>query len=132
MLISTCTRGEQPFGIVARDKDGFVLTGRALVLEGRHTPETIVAYTFQEGVKLALDNGWRQVTLEGDAIGIVHRLANPGLDLSTPAAILNDKSLHMRWCPQDRSGANIIKLFQINSPLPVHTKTQVLSIVLQL
>ncbi|KAK8621803.1 hypothetical protein V6N13_081236 [Hibiscus sabdariffa] len=88
--------GRAAIGIVVRDRNGFVLAGRASMLEGSHTAETAEAYAFQEGVKLTLNKVWQQVVLEGDAIGIVHRLANSGLDLSTPAAILDVTQKRLR------------------------------------
>ncbi|KAK8487261.1 hypothetical protein V6N13_015099 [Hibiscus sabdariffa] len=87
------------FGIVARDMDSFVLTRKASMMEGRHTLEIVEAYAFQEGVMMALDKGWQHVVLEGDVINIVHRLANPDLKLSTPAAILKATSQRLQSDP---------------------------------
>ncbi|KAK8662913.1 hypothetical protein V6N13_024799 [Hibiscus sabdariffa] len=91
--------GKAAIGIVARDSDGFVLKGKTLVLEGSHIAETVIAYAFQEGVQLAVDSDWKHAIVEGDAIHIVHRLANSGLDLSTSTAILNITRQRLRSNP---------------------------------
>ncbi|KAK8715600.1 hypothetical protein V6N13_042930 [Hibiscus sabdariffa] len=50
--------------------------------------ETAKAWAFKEGVTMANENKWQHMIIEGDAISIVNRLTNPGMDLSIPATIL--------------------------------------------
>ncbi|KAK8603604.1 hypothetical protein V6N13_096078 [Hibiscus sabdariffa] len=65
-----------------------MVDGCAFQLRGSHIIDIVEACTFKEGFLMVVSNGWNQVTIEGDAINIVTKLANRELDCSTVAAHL--------------------------------------------
>ncbi|KAK8660401.1 hypothetical protein V6N13_051327 [Hibiscus sabdariffa] len=67
-------------GVIARDQHGLMIDGCARRVEGNHTAETIEAWAFEEGIRLAHINGWESVIVEGDALGIDNRFNAASLD----------------------------------------------------
>ncbi|KAE8681947.1 hypothetical protein F3Y22_tig00111280pilonHSYRG00084 [Hibiscus syriacus] len=63
-------------GIVARDSYGMVLGGMTRQVELPNMAESTEVYAFTQGIRLAVENGWSNVIIEGDAISVVNRLAN--------------------------------------------------------
>ncbi|KAE8687139.1 hypothetical protein F3Y22_tig00111022pilonHSYRG00109 [Hibiscus syriacus] len=81
-------------GVVARDSYGMVIGGLAKKIEPPFSAESSEAAAFTKGIRLASENGWNKVVIEGDAISIVHRLANQVTgkiqDFSTIGLLLNE------------------------------------------
>ncbi|XP_039051361.1 uncharacterized protein LOC120192691 [Hibiscus syriacus] len=81
-------------GVVARDAYGMVIGGFSKKIEPPFSAESSEAAAFTEGIRMAFENGWNKVVIEGDAISIVHRLANQVTgkihDLSTIRLLLNE------------------------------------------
>ncbi|KAE8736154.1 hypothetical protein F3Y22_tig00000132pilonHSYRG00024 [Hibiscus syriacus] len=81
-------------GVVARDSNGMVIAGLAKKINPPCSAESAEVAAFTEGIKLAFENGWNRVVIEGDAISIVNRLANKRTgkiqDLSTIGLLLKE------------------------------------------
>ncbi|XP_039023287.1 uncharacterized protein LOC120155890 [Hibiscus syriacus] len=81
-------------GIVARDSHGMVLGGMAMKIDPPFMAESTEVVAFTHGIRLAIENGWNNVTMEGDAISVVYRLSNQTTnkthDISTVGLLLNE------------------------------------------
>ncbi|XP_039068127.1 uncharacterized protein LOC120214249 [Hibiscus syriacus] len=88
----TCKQMEKvsAIGIVVRDHNGLVLGGMCKPIEQTFTAESAEADAFTQGIKFAVENGWTNATIKGDAITIVSRLVNHKEDVSTIGLILNE------------------------------------------
>ncbi|KAE8666664.1 Protein NRT1/ PTR FAMILY 2.7 [Hibiscus syriacus] len=90
-------------GVVARDSHGMVIAGLAKKINPPCSAESAEVVAFTEGIKLAFENGWNRVVIEGDAISIVNRLANKRTgkiqDLSTIGLLLNEARLLLVRAP---------------------------------
>ncbi|KAE8681243.1 hypothetical protein F3Y22_tig00111332pilonHSYRG00015 [Hibiscus syriacus] len=90
-------------GVVARDSHGMVIAGLAKKINPPSSAESAEVAAFTEGIKLAIENGWNRVIIEGDAISIVNRLANKRTekiqDLSTIGLLLNEARLLLTRAP---------------------------------
>ncbi|KAH1038582.1 hypothetical protein J1N35_040325 [Gossypium stocksii] len=71
------------FGIVARDHDGFVLGGRAGVLEKKVQAEWAELYTLEECMKFAQTKRWPKLEIETDCVSLVNRINGKSVDFST-------------------------------------------------
>lgn len=60
------------FGLVARDHEGFVLGGRAGVLENKTGAEWAELQAFAESVELVREKRWLKVELESDCVNLVN------------------------------------------------------------
>ncbi|KAE8667347.1 hypothetical protein F3Y22_tig00112411pilonHSYRG00033 [Hibiscus syriacus] len=90
-------------GVVARDSQGMVIAGLAKMINPPSSAESAEVAAFTEGIKLAIENGWNRVIIEGDAISIVNRLANKRTgkiqDFSTIGLLLNEARLLLSRAP---------------------------------
>ncbi|XP_039008464.1 uncharacterized protein LOC120136527 [Hibiscus syriacus] len=81
-------------GVVARDSNGMVHGGMAKQIDPPNTTESTKAFAFTQGIRLAIENGWNNVLIKGDAISVVNRLSNRLLnktqDVSTIRLLLNE------------------------------------------
>ncbi|KAK5775357.1 hypothetical protein PVK06_043239 [Gossypium arboreum] len=62
------------FGLVARDHDGFVLGGRAGVLEKNVHAEWAEFYVLEESLNFARTKNWCKLEFESDCVSLVNRL----------------------------------------------------------
>ncbi|MBA0577179.1 hypothetical protein Golob_027484, partial [Gossypium lobatum] len=65
------------FGIIARDHEGFVLGGRAGVLNRNYNAEWVELYALEESIKLARENTWVRLEFESDCASLINRLRRP-------------------------------------------------------
>ncbi|KAK8637030.1 hypothetical protein V6N13_064460 [Hibiscus sabdariffa] len=82
--------------VIASDHHGLVINGCARRIEGVHNAETVEACAFEEGVRMAIANGWENVVIEGDALGIVNRLKATKLDHSVAVTFLTETKETLR------------------------------------
>ncbi|KAK8501219.1 hypothetical protein V6N12_000338 [Hibiscus sabdariffa] len=75
-------------GIVARDHNGLMLDGCSKLIVGSQSPETTEAQAFAEGIILVVEHRWDNVVIERDAVSVVNRLKNPGVDFSVATTYL--------------------------------------------
>ncbi|MBA0669638.1 hypothetical protein Goklo_024759 [Gossypium klotzschianum] len=71
------------FGLVARDHKGFMLGGRAGVLENQTGAEWAELQAFAESVELVREKRWLKVELESDCANLVNRLNKARVDFSS-------------------------------------------------
>ncbi|KAL4295419.1 hypothetical protein GQ457_12G013470 [Hibiscus cannabinus] len=77
-------------GVVARDHNGLLIDARARRLEGSYTPEIVEAYAMAEGFRMAIENGWQNVTFEGDSTGIISKMHADCMDRSVASTYLSE------------------------------------------
>ncbi|MBA0804900.1 hypothetical protein Gohar_004455 [Gossypium harknessii] len=68
------------FGLVARDHDGFVLEGRAGVLEINTGAEWAELQALAESMELAREKRWLKLELESDCANLTSRCYNKAAD----------------------------------------------------
>lgn len=74
----TTTNGRKmSFGLVARDHDGFVLGGRAGVLEKNVQAEWAELHALEESIRFARTKNWLKLEFEADCVSLVNRLNRP-------------------------------------------------------
>ncbi|KAK8478144.1 hypothetical protein V6N11_063381 [Hibiscus sabdariffa] len=83
-------------GLIVRDHHGMMIDGCAKMMEGAHTAETVEGCAFALGIAMAIDNGWNQVIIEGDSMGIVNRLRTNAEDCSVAATYLAQAKVDLR------------------------------------
>ncbi|XP_012435428.1 uncharacterized protein LOC105762054 [Gossypium raimondii] len=96
------------FGIITRDHEGFVMGGRARVLNRNYNAEWAELYALEESINLAKDNSWARVDFESDCASLVNRLRRPNVDLSTLGHRILDLlsnlnphfSFNFKWAPR--------------------------------
>ncbi|MBA0857117.1 hypothetical protein Goshw_007727 [Gossypium schwendimanii] len=96
------------FGIIARDHEGFVLGGRAGVLNRNYNAEWTELYALEESIKLARENTWVRLEFESDCASLINHLRRPNIDFSTMGHriwdllnILNPRfSFMFKWAPR--------------------------------
>ncbi|KAH1114017.1 hypothetical protein J1N35_007395 [Gossypium stocksii] len=71
------------FGIVARDHDGFVLGGRAGVLEKKVQAEWAELYALEECINFTRTKRWPKLEIETDCVSLVNRINGACVDFST-------------------------------------------------
>ncbi|MBA0717436.1 hypothetical protein Golax_005260 [Gossypium laxum] len=71
------------FGLVARDHDGFVLGGRADVLDRNVQAEWAKLYVLEESINLARAKNWLRLEFESNYASLVNRLSKTNVDFST-------------------------------------------------
>lgn len=78
------------FGIVARDHDGFVLGGRAGVLEKNVQAEWAELHALEESISFAQTKNWTKLVFESDCVGLINRLNKTKVDFSTMGHRIKD------------------------------------------
>ncbi|KAK8568709.1 hypothetical protein V6N12_007252 [Hibiscus sabdariffa] len=86
-------------GVIAGYHHGRVLDESVKMLARAHNPYTVEACAFVEGVRMAVSNGWENVIIERDAIGIVNRLNVEELNYSVAASYLIETKTVLRDHP---------------------------------
>ncbi|MBA0643781.1 hypothetical protein Goklo_028040, partial [Gossypium klotzschianum] len=129
------------FGVVARDHDGFVLGGRAGVLESNAGAEWAELQALAECLELAREKRWLKLEVESDCANLVNRLKWARVDFSTygfrirqllnsfdPCIVFNFKFV---WTPRCCNKAadqlckwafknNCTKAFDMDYPIEIH------------
>ncbi|XP_012442051.2 uncharacterized protein LOC105767072 [Gossypium raimondii] len=127
------------FGIIARDHEGFILGGRAGVLNRSYSAEWAEFYALEESVNLAKENLWARVDFESDCASLVNRLRRPNVDLSTLGYCIRDLlsnlnpsfSFVFKWAPRCCNKAadqlcclaftnNCTETFDLDYPREIH------------
>ncbi|MBA0688485.1 hypothetical protein Goari_006269 [Gossypium aridum] len=80
---ATATGRKMSFSLVARDHDGFVLGGRADVLDRNVQAEWAKLYVLEESINLARAKNWLRLEFESNYASLVNRLSKTNVDFST-------------------------------------------------
>ncbi|KAG8498658.1 hypothetical protein CXB51_004994 [Gossypium anomalum] len=86
------------FGVVARDHDGFVLGGRAGVLEKNVQAEWAELHALEESIKFAQTKNWTKLIFESDCVSLINRLNKANVDLSTMGYCIKDILKMLKQC----------------------------------
>ncbi|KAL4309772.1 hypothetical protein GQ457_01G019980 [Hibiscus cannabinus] len=81
---------EATIGIMARNESGLMVDGHAQILR------LTAAWALAKGIKMAVTNGWDNVTIKNDAIGVINRMLSPNNDRSLAALILEEAKKTIR------------------------------------
>ncbi|MBA0817481.1 hypothetical protein Gohar_022040 [Gossypium harknessii] len=92
------------FGLVARDHDGFVLGGRAGVLEINAGAEWVELQALAESMELAQEKRWLKLELESDYANMAPQCCNKAVDQLCKWAYKN----------------NCTKAFDMDYPFEIH------------
>ncbi|MBA0582623.1 hypothetical protein Gorai_024760, partial [Gossypium raimondii] len=71
------------FGLVARDHDGFVLGGRAGVMDKNVQAEWAEVHELEESISFARTKNWLKLQFESNCVNLVNRLNRTKADFST-------------------------------------------------
>ncbi|KAG8493008.1 hypothetical protein CXB51_012636 [Gossypium anomalum] len=90
--------GKTCFGIVVRDHEGFVLGGRAGVMEKKVQAECTELHALEESINFAQNRNWTKLIFELDCVGLINWLNKTKIDCSTMGHHIKDIINKLKQC----------------------------------
>ncbi|MBA0661886.1 hypothetical protein Goklo_006116 [Gossypium klotzschianum] len=80
---TTANGRKMSFGLVAKDHDGFVLGGRASVMDKNVQAKWAELHVLEESISFARTKNWLRLEFESDYVSLMNRLTRMKADFST-------------------------------------------------
>ncbi|KAL4388185.1 hypothetical protein GQ457_09G012120 [Hibiscus cannabinus] len=84
------TDGAAAVGVVARDNHGMVVVGCCKYIAAANNASVVEAFACFEAILLALDRGWSEIEITGDAANVINILNDPVSGILTLANYLTE------------------------------------------